>query len=66
VKVPVALWWGATDVLVPPAHGAWLARAIPAAVTRATSAGHLGDPDTDVVLLQQWLRDGVVAWTEGR
>lgn len=63
VTVPIAIWWGAEDVLVPPQHGEWLARAIPHAITRVTDCGgHQMDPDTDFRLLHAWLRDGKVEW----
>lgn len=60
VAVPTAVWWGANDVLVPAAHGEWLARTIPHARPRVdTSGGHLADPDRELVLLYRWLLDGV-------
>lgn len=60
ITVPTALWWGANDVLVPAAHGEWLARAIPNARTRVNdSGGHLADPDRELVLLYRWLLDGI-------
>ena len=46
VEVPVEIRYGATDVLVPAAHGAWLAAHIPhAAVTVDGEGGHLSSPD---------------------
>lgn len=63
VKVPIAIWWGAQDVLVPPTHGEWLAANVPNAVTRVMpDGGHQLDPDTDFLLLHAWLRDGAVNW----
>ena len=44
VCVPVELRFGRHDVLVPPTHGDWLARALPhAQVTCWEDQGHLGD-----------------------
>jgi pimeloyl-ACP methyl ester carboxylesterase len=46
IRVPVEVWYGATDVLVPAAHGRWLGEHVPGAeVTVKTDKGHLGDPD---------------------
>jgi pimeloyl-ACP methyl ester carboxylesterase len=46
ISVPVRVTYGARDVLVPPAHGAWLARNIPdAEVVVDDEAGHLSDLD---------------------
>ena len=46
LRVPVEIRYGATDVLVPPAHGAWLAARIThAAVTIDQHGGHLSTPD---------------------
>ncbi|MBV9291753.1 MAG: alpha/beta hydrolase [Frankiales bacterium] len=65
VSVPVALWWGEADVLVPPAHGEWLASVLPQAVKRVSrDAGHQMDPDRDVLLLQRWLQTGEITWPE--
>jgi len=59
ITVPTALWWGAHDVLVPPAHSEWLRSQIPDALTRVEErAGHQSDPDKTVVPLLQWLLDG--------
>jgi pimeloyl-ACP methyl ester carboxylesterase len=45
-EVPVEIRYGATDVLVPAAHGAWLAAHIPhASVTVDDEGGHLSSPD---------------------
>jgi pimeloyl-ACP methyl ester carboxylesterase len=47
VDVPVIVRYGAKDVLVPAAHGAWLAANVPnAEVVVNDDAGHLTDPDT--------------------
>jgi pimeloyl-ACP methyl ester carboxylesterase len=46
LDVPVEIRYGQTDVLVPAAHGAWLAAHIPhAAVTVDGEGGHLSSPD---------------------
>jgi pimeloyl-ACP methyl ester carboxylesterase len=46
LRVPVEIRYGATDVLVPAAHGAWLAAHIPhARVTIDDQGGHLSTPD---------------------
>ena len=46
LRVPVEIRYGATDVLVPAAHGEWLAAHIPdAAVTIDQQGGHLSTPD---------------------
>ena len=53
IRVPVEVRYGAKDVLVPAAHGAWLARHVPdAEVTVDQEAGHLADPDTTLRLLK--------------
>jgi pimeloyl-ACP methyl ester carboxylesterase len=47
IRVPVVLIYGRTDVLVPPAHGDWLAAHIPGAEAWVhDEAGHLGDDST--------------------
>lgn len=46
LRVPVEVRYGATDVLVPPAHGEWLAAHIPnATVVVDHGGGHLSTPD---------------------
>lgn len=63
IRVPMAIWWGVEDVLVPPQHGEWLAATVPDAVVRVLAGGgHQMDPDTDFLLLHNWLRDGTVNW----
>lgn len=53
VRVPVEVHYGAQDVLVPAAHGAWLARHVPKAeVTVNEDAGHLRGPDDALRLLR--------------
>lgn len=46
ITVPVQVWYGETDVLVPAAHGRWLAEHVPNATVNAkTARGHMSDPD---------------------
>lgn len=53
IRVPVEVRYGAQDVLVPAAHGEWLARHVPGAVvTVDQEAGHLADPETTLRLLR--------------
>jgi pimeloyl-ACP methyl ester carboxylesterase len=53
--VPTLVCYGNADVLVPPAHGEWIARTVPNAVVRLNELGHLGDPDVDLVERHAWL-----------
>ncbi|MEU9714301.1 alpha/beta hydrolase [Streptomyces sp. NPDC047976] len=58
VRVPVRLWHGGLDTLVPPAHAEWLAARIPGAALRLQAgAGHGGHFDATPVMLG-WLADG--------
>jgi pimeloyl-ACP methyl ester carboxylesterase len=58
ITVPVEVRYGARDVLVPAAHGAWLGRNVPGAVVVVEEGeGHMGDPDT-VVERMRWLVTG--------
>jgi pimeloyl-ACP methyl ester carboxylesterase len=42
IDVPVTVWQGDLDLMVPAAHGAWLAAAVPGAVARAAPGhGHI-------------------------
>jgi pimeloyl-ACP methyl ester carboxylesterase len=61
VAIPVLVVYGSTDVLVPPAHGAWLAAHVPRCVVKVEDeAGHLGsDPVREITENVAWLRDGV-------
>jgi len=61
VSVPVLIRYGLTDVLVPPAHGEWLAANVPGCIVEVeTSAGHLGEnPEEQIAADARWLRDGV-------
>ena len=58
IDVPVEVRYGARDVLVPAAHGAWLGRNVPGAIVVVEEAeGHLGDPDK-VTERMRWLVTG--------
>jgi pimeloyl-ACP methyl ester carboxylesterase len=61
ISVPTLIRYGATDVLVPPAHGEWLAANVPGCVVKVDDdAGHLGtDPEQEITESLLWLRDGV-------
>ena len=61
ISIPVLVRYGATDVLVPPAHGEWLAANVPGCVVKVDEvAGHLGsDPTEEIAETARWLRDGV-------
>jgi len=61
VSVPVLIKYGLTDVLVPPAHGEWLAAHVPGAVVKVEQeAGHLGsNPEEEYAESARWLRDGI-------
>jgi pimeloyl-ACP methyl ester carboxylesterase len=60
ITVPVLVRYGATDVLVPPAHGEWLAAHVPGCVVKVDGdAGHIGaDPTEEIAESARWLRDG--------
>ena len=60
IRVPVLVRYGMTDVLVPPAHGEWLAANVPGRVVKIDDvAGHLGsDPVQEIGEQVRWLRDG--------
>jgi len=61
ITVPVLIRYGVSDVLVPPAHGEWLAANVPGCVVKVDDlAGHLGsDPEQEIAENMDWLRDGV-------
>ena len=61
VAVPVLVRYGLTDVLVPPAHGEWLAANVPGCIVEVeASAGHLGDdPEEQIASDARWLREGI-------
>lgn len=54
ISVPVTVAYGSEDTLVPPAHGEWLARAIPGARVVLLSGGHMAIHDALPELLA-WL-----------
>jgi pimeloyl-ACP methyl ester carboxylesterase len=60
ISVPTLVWYGATDVLVPRAHGDWLAAHVPGcAVKIDDEAGHLGvDPVAEITANMRWLLRG--------
>ncbi|MGA8680459.1 MAG: alpha/beta fold hydrolase [Acidimicrobiales bacterium] len=55
ITVPTRVLYGTSDVLVPAAHGAWLAATIPGAEAQVSELGHMGDPDEDLVGSLAWL-----------
>ena len=58
IRVPVEVRYGLTDVLVPAAHGEWLAAHVPnATVVTEAGKGHLSDLDK-VVETTRWLVTG--------
>lgn len=61
IRVPTLVWYGRTDVLVPPSHGDWLATRVPGCLVRVDDdSGHLGsDPEREIAENVAWLRDGV-------
>lgn len=65
LQVPVLLTYGRTDVLVPAAHGDWLARHIPnATVWVDEQSGHLG-ADEDIERQYAWLTGRPAAVVDG-
>lgn len=59
ITVPVLVRYGITDVLVPRAHGDWLAAHVPGCIVKVDDAGHLGrDPVEEISEEMRWLRDG--------
>jgi pimeloyl-ACP methyl ester carboxylesterase len=59
IAVPVTVRYGAQDVLVPAAHGAWLGSHVPGAtVVVHTDGGHLSDPDTRIEELRALVAAG--------
>jgi pimeloyl-ACP methyl ester carboxylesterase len=65
VAVPVLIRYGLTDVLVPPAHGEWLAANVPGCIVDVEDAGgHLGtDPEQEIAGNVRWLSEGVAPAT---
>ena len=57
VRVPVGVWHGTEDSLVPPSHAAWLCAMVPRAEGHLTvGAGHLG-PLLEMEAILRWLTD---------
>jgi pimeloyl-ACP methyl ester carboxylesterase len=58
--VPVLVRYGLTDVLVPPAHGEWLAENVPDCTVRVDGGtGHLGgDQAAEIAQNLRWLLSG--------
>jgi len=61
ITVPVLVRYGLTDVLVPPAHGEWLAANVPGCLVKIDGvAGHLGsDPADEIADELRWLATGL-------
>lgn len=56
IRVPVQIRYGVGDVLVPAAHGEWLAARVPgASVIAAEAAGHLSTPDEHLARLKEFV-----------
>ncbi len=65
IRVPVGIWRGTADAIVPAAHSEWLLTHIKTAQGYVYAGGHL--PDTDVYSqIYAWLRDGSVRSGDGR
>jgi pimeloyl-ACP methyl ester carboxylesterase len=62
ITVPVLLRYGRGDVLVPPAHGDWLAAHVPGCIAIVDDkAGHMAtDPVPEIQEDMAWLRDGTL------
>jgi pimeloyl-ACP methyl ester carboxylesterase len=61
ISVPVLVRYGMTDVLVPPAHGEWLAANVPGCIVLISdAAGHLGaNPEQEIAENARWLSAGI-------
>jgi pimeloyl-ACP methyl ester carboxylesterase len=59
IAVPVQLWQGGQDLMVPPAHGEWLARHVPGAEV------HISPPDGHLTVVEHNLGE-VHAWLTAR
>jgi pimeloyl-ACP methyl ester carboxylesterase len=61
ISVPVLIRYGLTDVLVPPAHGEWLAANVPGCIVAVEdTAGHMGaNPEEQIATDMRWLREGI-------
>jgi pimeloyl-ACP methyl ester carboxylesterase len=61
ISVPVLVRYGLTDVLVPAAHGEWLAANVPGCIVKVNEeGGHLGaNPEEEIAENARWLSEGV-------
>jgi len=61
ISVPVLIRYGLTDVLVPAAHGEWLAANVPGCIVEVDdTGGHLGtDPEVEIAANVRWLSEGI-------
>jgi pimeloyl-ACP methyl ester carboxylesterase len=61
IAVPVLIKYGVTDVLVPRAHGDWLAANVPGCIVAVDEVGgHLGtNPEEEIAANVHWLRDWI-------
>jgi pimeloyl-ACP methyl ester carboxylesterase len=61
ISVPLLIWYGASDVLVPPAHGEWLASNVPGCLVKVDdAAGHMGaNPVDEIAQNARWLSSGI-------
>src|SRR5512133_2443201 len=61
IAVPVLIIYGSADVLVPSAHGRWLAAHVPGCIVKIEEGGHLGvDPETESTENARSLQEGLV------
>jgi pimeloyl-ACP methyl ester carboxylesterase len=60
-SAPVLIRYGMSDVLVPPAHGEWLAANVPNSIVKIDEvAGHMGaDPEKQFAANARWLSAGI-------
>lgn len=57
IRVPVLLWQGVQDLMVPVAHGRWLAERIPGVEAHISEAdGHLSIVEGRLPEILDWLR----------
>jgi len=61
ISVPVLIRYGLTDVLVPAAHGKWLAANVPGCIVDIDdTGGHLGtNPEEEIAGNVRWLSEGI-------
>jgi pimeloyl-ACP methyl ester carboxylesterase len=58
ITVPVQVWQGGQDLMVPPAHGEWLARHVPGADAHVIPGdGHLTVVEHNVGKVHAWLKE---------